>query len=137
MKRIFILLILFLCITINSFAVGGDIYYRALTNLYGYSNNICTLEEKDIFNFQRLEQSIRILGQEDINDFESHAWETDVSTRTKIKATSLSNALRKYLKKYTGVCSSCCMSKNIEECDGTELQKLYFKELKKYGISVD
>ena len=125
MKKGFVLLILFLCIIINSFAMRReDIYDIALTNLYGYSNNICHLEEKDISNFQRLEENIRVLErleQKDvINGLESDIWEANVPTGVKIRGTSLSNALRKYLKKYTGACSSCCMLKSIDECDGIE-----------------
>ena len=134
MKRILILLALFFCLITKSFAIVESVYGRVLTNLYGYSNNICTLEEKDIFNFQRLEENIRALEQEDIDNFESDIWDIDVPTRAKIRGTSLSNALRKYLKKYVKACNSCCVPKNINKFDGTELKKMYIRELKKNGL---
>lgn len=142
MRRIFILPILLLCLAIKCLAMGETVCQvtreKTLVNLYGYGKNICRLGgEEDVLNFQKLEESVRILEQVDINNFELDFWEANVSTKAKIKATSLSNALRKYLKKYVKACNSCCVPKNINKCDGTELQKLYFKELKKYGISVD
>ena len=130
MKKGFILLILFLCVTVKSFAIAENVYDLALINLYGYSNNICYLEEKDISNFKELEENIRILSESDIEEFKHYTAHSDAPRRAKIKAASLSNALKKYMRSY----ESCCVCKAANECNGIELKKMYIRELKKYGL---
>lgn len=132
MKKGFILLILFLCITVKGFAIRReDICDIALTNLYGYSNNICHLEEKDISNFQALERNVRILSESDIEDFKYDATHSSAPRKAKIKAASLSDALKKYIKLH----EQCCVCKAANECDGIELKKMYIRELKKIVLT--
>ena len=98
------------------------IKYLALTNLYGFANNICTLEEKDILNFQKLEQNVRILTGSDIEEFKYNATHSDAPDEAKTKAVALSTALSNYLSAYE-------QSLVPDECNGVMLQNMYNKEL--------
>lgn len=124
-KKVLILILTVFLINTKCFA--NTLMEQIYDNISDAAYNICYDEGDKNENFKKLENNVRSISKEDIEDFRNETVsKTTGGKGIKIKLNALADAMNEYIN----ISESCCINK---VSNGKTLMKMYLKNLKKYN----